>query len=236
MTSSCYRSNKRHYTRILNFCCEWYYTYSTLLTNPPPFPPARVSASKALVLSPWPIQPWAGRFTVAARIGEILPSVDQPLSRDVLRVNTGAHTRGRSAQRLYAVSCIFLFLCFCLSFSLVYSEWTMDGIAHQPARSWFSCSLGVTCPRRISTVTFYRFLRSPPSTFTVKTADFQQRALSRGTYCVPCKTSVDSRRIETKFRESVCESRLCTNMCASHLCFTGSVCLACWWPINVWTY
>jgi len=160
------------------------------------------------------------------------------LSWRVTRKHGCAYTRTLCTKvicRLLHLS-LSLFLSLLFSASLVCSEWTMDGIAHQPARSWFSCSLGVTCPRRISTVTFYRFLRSPPSTFTVKTADFQQRALSRGTYCVPCKTSVDSRRIETKFRESVCESRLCTNMCASHLCFTGSVCLACWWPINVWTY
>lgn len=50
-------------------------------------PPARISASKVRALSVvWPIQPLAGRFTVAARIGEILTSAaNQALSRRVTR-------------------------------------------------------------------------------------------------------------------------------------------------------
>lgn len=71
------------------------------------------------------------------------------------RVNTGVHTRGNplykgSAPRPSS-----------LSPPRNNKRWTVS--RHQPTRSWFPCSSGVTCLRRISTVTFYRFLRSPPT-------------------------------------------------------------------------
>lgn len=159
----------------------------------------------------WPIQPLAGRFTVAARIGEILPSVaNHALPRRVTRKHGRAYTRTRCTK----VACRLLYcsLSLSLSFSPPLSlclsrvRRTMDGIAHQPTRSWFSCSSGVTCPRRISTVTFYRFLRSPPSAFTVKTADFQRRALSHGAHIVyPAKRAsalAESRRNFVRLCES----------------------------------
>jgi len=204
------------HNRILSFSRE-HYIYSTLLTATP-FPQLEFQHRKRGHCPP------CGQFSPRQAVSPSQLALERfcrvlrtALSRDVSRVNTRAHTRD-------ALHKAFMHLSFSLSLSVFPSrvQRTLDSIAHQPARSWFSCS-GVTCPRRISTVTFYRFLRSPPSAFTVKTADFQR--LSRGTYCVLCKTSVDSRRIETKFRASL--SAVCTNMRASRLCFAGSVCLAC---------
>lgn len=107
-----------------------------------------------------PIQLLPGCFTIAARIGEILPSV--VLSRDVSRVNTGVHLRGCTKRSISFFPSRTHFLSLPLLSSRLSSA--TDSIVDQQEVGSRVLSSGITHQRRISTITFYRFLRSP-STF-----------------------------------------------------------------------
>lgn len=124
--------------------------------------PLLTTSSPARVLTPRLLFNLALGRPFHCHIREILSSVS--LSCDVSRVNTGAHLYpdpGCAAQKsLFFLSLpLTHFLSSSFSFRL---RWTVSSTNNKLVPVFSS---GITCRRRISTVTFYRFLRSPPPAF-----------------------------------------------------------------------
>lgn len=134
-----YGPNKRHHNRILSFCYEY-------ITPIQPFWRRALQLEfqhrKRGHCSCGQFSPWQAVSLSQLALERFCRVLRTTLSRDVSRVNTGAHTRGRAAQRLHAVSCIALslspslFLPLFPSASLVCGErWTVSRTNQQEVGS-----------------------------------------------------------------------------------------------------
>lgn len=153
-----------------------YYAYSILQTTSSS---TRVSAPKERLLSNLVLD---RSFHYRSSHCKDLASIT--LLRRVTRKHGHAYTSGCVAQKS-----ISFFLSSVLIFSL-----PLPHLASHPRRtvSWTSKKLalvfssGITCQRRISTITFYRFLRSLPSAFHSENCWYLtgRKALSHGAHIV----------------------------------------------------